>query len=350
MKDLVYNIIRFWVKIGLYGYFGKIKVAGLAHVPKDKPILFLSNHQNALLDALLIGVDCNRKPYYLTRADVFKNGTMSIVLDFFRLIPIYRIRDGRKSLKNNQAVFDYCADLLKNNNAILMFPEGSHNLKRRVRPLSKGFTRVLFSSLAAKPNLDIRIVPIGINYKDAVRFPDRVSLFFGKDIAVQDYYNATDLNTSIVQLKEVVSNSLKNLTTHIANEENYEETIKKLDAVGADYLKPQAVKLMLHNLTTDALATVKKTRNKSTGIFDGLFTLLNFPIVLIWRIFVKPKIKEPEFIGTMRYGFAMIGYPIYYLLLFVIFALATNPITALLSIFCLFVFNWVYVRLGSRFH
>ncbi len=348
MKDLVYSLIRFWVKIGLYGYFGKIKVSGLSHVPKGKPVLFLSNHQNALLDALLIGVDCNRKPYYLTRSDVFKNGTLSIILDFFRMIPIYRVRDGRRSLKNNQAVFDHCADLLQNNNAILMFPEGDHNLKRRVRPLSKGFTRVLFTSLATKPDLDIRIVPIGVNYRDAFQFPDQVSLFFGKDIPVQDHYDPSDSNTSITQLKEAVSNALKNLTTHIGNEETYEETIKRLDAVGADYLDPRSVNLKLQNLPTNALGTVKKAQNHSADLFGGLFSLLNFPIVMIWRFFVKPKIKEPEFVGTIRFGFAILGYPIYYLLLFMILALATNPITALLSILCLFVFNWAYVRLGTK--
>ena len=91
------------------------------------------------------------------------------------MIPIYRIRDGRESLKNNQAVFDLCSDLLQQKEAILMFPEANHNLKRRVRPLSKGFTRILFNTLLQAPETDIQIVPVGINYKDAVRFPDQVA-------------------------------------------------------------------------------------------------------------------------------------------------------------------------------
>ena len=109
MKNFGYNLARLWVKIGLYLYFGKIKVSGLSHIPKDKPVLFLSNHQNALLDVLLIGIDCNRKPYFLTRADVFNSPILKAIFDIFQMIPIYRIRDGRESLKKNQAVFDRCA-------------------------------------------------------------------------------------------------------------------------------------------------------------------------------------------------------------------------------------------------
>ncbi|VAW13485.1 Phospholipid/glycerol acyltransferase [hydrothermal vent metagenome] len=346
MKNFGYNLARLWVKIGLYLYFGKIKVSGLSHIPKDKPVLFLSNHQNALLDVLLIGIDCNRKPYFLTRADVFESPILKAIFDIFQMIPIYRIRDGRESLKKNQEVFDRCADLLQNKQAILMFPEANHNLMRRVRPLSKGFTRIIFNALDIDPDLDIQLVPVGLNYSDATKFPSRVALFFGDAISVQDHYDPSDEKTAIDDIKKAVSKKLKTLTTHIEDNDTYNETIKVLDAVDVDYLNPQSVNSKLQNLTTINRAPTVK--NKSAKAFKALFTVLNLPIVLIWRIFIRSKVPEPEFMDTMRYGFAMLSYPVYYFLMFVTLGRAFGYAASLLVIFGLFIFNWGYVRfLGS---
>ncbi len=348
MKNFGYILARLWVKIGLYLYFGKIKVSGLSHIPKDKPVLFLSNHQNALLDVLLIGIDCNRKPYFLTRADVFNSTILKAIFDIFQMIPIYRIRDGRETLKKNRAVFDRCADLLQNKQAILMFPEANHNLMRRVRPLSKGFTRIIFNALEIDPDLDIQLVPVGLNYSDATKFPSRVALFFGDAISVQDHYDPSVEKTSIDNIKEAVSEKLKTLTTHIEDKDTYNETIKVLDAAGVDYLNPQSVNSRLQNLSTINEAPTAKSKSVMVTAFKALFTVLNLPMVLIWRVFVKPKVPEPEFMGTMRYGFAMVSYPIYYFLLFITLGWAFGYVVFLLVIFGLFIFNWGYVRfLGS---
>jgi len=121
MKNLGYNILKYWLKIGLYCYYSKIVISGEQHIPVNKPILFLPNHQSALLDVLLVGIHCNRKPWFLTRSDVFKKPLFKKLFTYLQMIPIYRIRDGRESLKNNDAVFKQCAQLLERGEAILMF-------------------------------------------------------------------------------------------------------------------------------------------------------------------------------------------------------------------------------------
>jgi len=344
LKKFGYNIVRFWIKTSLHLYFGKIETHGLQNVPQNKPVIFLPNHQNALLDVLLIGVDCNRKPWFLTRSDIFKSKTLMAIFEFLQMIPIYRMRDGRESLKNNQAVFDRCSDLLRRNEAVILFPEANHNLQRRVRTLSKGFTRILFNTLAKDPDTDIQVVPVGLNYKEAVRFPDKVAVFFGKPISVKDWYLSENEKISIDQVKKVVSDQLKTLTTHIEDEASYEAAIDKLNAAGVDFLNPKEANLQLKN----ALAIGGNKPRNSTGIvskvFKGVFTLLNLPLVLPWRLFVKPKVWEPEFMGTLRFAFALLVYPLYYLLLFLILVLFMGTGTGLAVVFGVFVFNWVFVK------
>lgn len=330
------------MKTNLHLYYGKIKISGLENVPKDKPVLFLPNHQSALLDVLLIATDCNRKPWFLTRSDVFKTPILIAIFEFFQMIAIYRIRDGRESLKNNQAVFDRCSELLIQKEALLMFPEANHNLKRRVRPLSKGFTRILFNTMNIAADIDIQIIPVGINYRDAIHFPDKVALYYGKPISVKGMYDPKDERTSVDRIRTVVSKKLQKLTTHIEDENSYEETIKQLDGMGLDYLNPAEVNRAIESISSLS----EKDEGVSFNLLKGIFMILNFPMVFLWRIFGKPKVWEAEFMGTLRFAFALLTYPMYYGLVFTIVTLIFTPIMGLLATLGLFLFNWIYVRLG----
>lgn len=347
MKNLGYNLLKYWVKGGLYCYFGKVKISGKENVPKDKPVLFLPNHQSALIDVLLLAVDCNRKPWFLTRSDVFKKPTLKKFFHNLQMIPIYRIRDGRESLKNNDAIFEQCAELLEGKEAILMFPEANHNIKRRVRPLSKGFTRIVFGTLNRSPELDIQLVPVGLNYKDSQSFPDQIAINFGKPISVKELYDKNDIRSSTSIVKEAVSKSLKTLTTHIEDEENYEKIISRLNAFGVDYLKSTEVNKAVEEMGMQKTTIEDKSKKNVFAIlFKHLFTLLNLPLVLGWRNWVKPMVWEPEFTGTLRFGYSLLASPVYYLLVFTILALVFTPLTGLCAVLGLVVFNWLYVKLS----
>jgi len=312
---VIYSIVRLLIKAALFLYFKEIKTYGLENIPKNKAVLFLPNHQNALLDALLVATRCQRRSWYLTRSDVFKNSVVKSFLGALQMIPIYRIRDGRASLKHNEAVFEQCADLLLKKEALVLFPEANHNLKRRVRKLSKGFTRILFKALYKSPELDLLLIPVGMNYQEALKFPDRVALYFGSPIAVKDLYDANDEKESVERMKQMVSTGLKNLTTHIEDAQNYDKTIERLDALGVDYLNPIEVNRTLQNLTPPK-SIAKKSVGFMSRIATVVFTILNFPILVLWRSMVKLKVPEPEFMGTFRFGYSIISFPLYFLLLF----------------------------------
>lgn len=346
MKNFIYNLIKFWIKTSLNLYFGSIKVKGLENVPADKPVLFLPNHQNALLDALLIAVDCIRKPYFLTRSDVFKGSALNKLFDLARMLPIYRIRDGRDALKHNEAIFEKCAKLLGNNESLLMFPEANHNLQRRVRPLSKGFTRILFRTLEESPGLDIRLVPVGLNYLSAEYFPDKVSIYFGKDISLQDLIGAKDDRETVEKIKQKVSKELQKLTTHIP-EENYAETLEKLNDLRVDYLNPTQTNTILRDSeTTHEIKKSKSGKSLLGKIFLPFFYILNLPVVLLWKLWIKPKVWEIEFTATIRFAISLVAFPIFYLMLFVGLSFWQGASIAILSVIALCVFNGVYVKLS----
>ena len=345
MKGILYFSIKIVIRTALFCYFKKIQIVGEEKVPSQKPLLFLPNHQNALMDPLIIAAFGKEKPYFLTRSDVFANTFLNTFFKLLRMLPIYRIRDGRETLVKNRAIFERCVQLLHDNETILMFAEANHNLQRRVRPLSKGFTRILFGAMQKTPPLDIRLVPIGINYVNAAGFPDSVAFYYGEDIRLTDLYNAKDLSSSSIRVKEQVFVQLKQLTTHIEDEKNYEAIAAQLDVMKVDYLNPAEINRLIQNLSlTNNTIKLKKSPDWHLKIWDVIFKILNLPAILIWKLLVEPKVHEEEFKSTYRFIFSLIIYPIFYTTVFVIIALMTNMWVALSTTLTLVFFNLLYVK------
>ena len=63
---LGYNIVKLWLRTGLFFYYGRMKVVGRGNIPKNKPIMLLANHQNALMDPLMIAMNCGVKPFFFS--------------------------------------------------------------------------------------------------------------------------------------------------------------------------------------------------------------------------------------------------------------------------------------------
>ena len=179
MRSLWLHCVKIYLKIGIFFYFRSIKIIGMENVPKNKATLILSNHQNALLDALLIATQLPQFSYFLTRASVFKVPLVSRFLKSLNMLPVYRIRDGWSNLSNNNSIFETCSAVLEQKGTVVIFPEGNHNLERRVRPLSKGFTRIVFDTISTKPQIDLYLLPVGMNYENAKDYVDSAALYIG---------------------------------------------------------------------------------------------------------------------------------------------------------------------------
>ncbi|WP_058103560.1 lysophospholipid acyltransferase family protein [Maribacter dokdonensis] len=347
MSGFIYSMVKSVIKTGLYGYHKKIVVYGLEHIPKDKPVMFLPNHQSALIDVLLIATDCNRKPYFLTRSDVFKGKLLKGIFSYFQMLPIYRMRDGRDTLSNNDAIFNSCADILSRGEALLLFPEANHNLQRRVRPLSKGFTRILIRTFELYPDVDIMLIPVGLNYKHADQFPDQVAINYGKAISAKSMYVANDLNMTSRNLKNAVSLQLKQLTTHIPIEQDYDTMVNLLNTENVDFLNPTEVNNKIRHYTNEVSNSSDLTNTaKGKSVLRSVFNVLNFPMIIMWHKWLMPKVPEKEFMGTFRFAFILLVYPLYLLLLFVGLSMVLSIKVALTALVVLVLLNLWFVKKG----
>lgn len=312
-------------------------------MPKNEPVLFLGNHQNALLDPLLLAITSGRYTHFLTRAQVFKKPLVSKILKTLQLIPVYRVRDGWQSIKQNNAIFKQCVSLLNANNAVTIFPEGSHNLKRTVRPLSKGFTRIVLGVLNENPRTKLLLVPVGFNYLNATSFADEALVWFGEPIAVSKY-NFTNDNEAVKKLKEDVYQELTSLTTHIETE-HYDKVLLNLERLNVDFLEPEKV----NNCIASNFKSCQPKKKKGFGYLKTFFILLLKIVCIVpyyvWKKFAQPQIKELEFTGTFRFAIAITLAPFWIALLAIVLSVFLSISIAVYFIISVLIIALLAVKL-----
>ena len=293
------------MRTGFAFYFNKIQVSGVENIPKKEAVMFVANHQNALVDPLLIGALTPRELNFLTRSDVFSTPLIKVLLSSVNMLPIYRIKDGLNNLSKNEEVFQKCYSILNNSGTILIFPEGNHNIKKRLRVLSKGFTRIVYGALEQNPEQDIYLIPIGINYTNAKKYGSSLHLIYGEAIKVRQQ-DVSDIN---FDLKKEMSESMKKLICHIEDLNHYDEIEASFKE--EDFLNPVKVNEQVQSLKLP----VNKAQQESNqfNFLEPFIKINSFIPILIWKRFY-PRIGEVEFIATFRFTLGITLFPLSYLI------------------------------------
>ncbi len=223
--SLRYKIVKIFVDFAHnWIFYRKVSVIGRENLPKDTPLFFAPNHQNALMDALMILCNINTQPVFIARADIFKNKFIARILIFLKILPAYRIRDGKENLKKNEEIFDISVKILENNNTLTLFPETTHTNKRRLQILKKGVQRIVFQAEEKNDfKLGVKIIPIGMYYSNYWNFKSDVQIIFGKPIDIQEYLELYQENPqkAMLALRDKLTDEIKPLIINIENKEYY---------------------------------------------------------------------------------------------------------------------------------
>jgi len=206
-------------------FYRKVIVLGRENINPAHHLIFAPNHQNALMDALAVLFTQKRHLVFLARADIFKRKTIASILYFFKMLPVYRLRDGFSSLKGNDEIFTKTIDVLKSKNGLVILPEGDHAGFRRLRQLKKGICRVAFQSDEATGfNLKIKIIPVGLEYSNYSRYRQVLTVVYGKPIEVSEFFELYKVSPerALNELRSKLSDEMKNIMVHIESEDDYE--------------------------------------------------------------------------------------------------------------------------------
>ncbi len=327
LGNLYYYPLKLYIFIASFLYFRKLRVTGRKNIPWKGPLIFAINHQNALLDALLLSVISIRNPHFMTRADVFKSRLIDKFLRGSKMLPIYRIRDGFDSIRKNDATFEAANTILQNGGVVGIFPEGSHSLTHRIRPLKKGVARIAFmAEESAGFTLNTKVIPIGIQYESYFYPEGRTLINFGEPIAVSDFEKIyrEDKNKGMDQLLSEISGKLKSLVVNIESQD-YDSVLESFNTrrvFRSNLVEQLKADQQLIEAIEHGTPFTLKDQNKHflfvalRTFWDMLWKILAFiPRLLVDKLVAKTT-KDHHFYGTMRFGYSIFLYPIFYALLY----------------------------------
>lgn len=220
-----YTVVRNQTQLAVRIFHKRLYINGKPSYGTHKtPIIYCSNHTNALTDPIAVGSFFYRLPIFLTRADVFKGKLALMIFKFFNMLPIYRQRDGVDTLKKNEATFRACIDNLQNQGALIIFPEANHHHEYRLRPLKKGLARIAFQAEEESNfQLDLQVAPVGLYYSDHPTFRGDLYIHYGPLISVSDFKETYEENPTraLVSISQRIDKQLKTQILHISNRTHY---------------------------------------------------------------------------------------------------------------------------------
>jgi 1-acyl-sn-glycerol-3-phosphate acyltransferase len=144
---------RLWYDLLWYPCWATAKLwfrfrwGGQEHVPPDGPLLLVSNHQSHL-DPVLVGIACPRQLRFLARKTLFF-WPLSWLIQSLGAVSIDLSGSGIGGVK-------VTLKLLKDGEAVLVFPEGTRTRDGQIQSLEGGFAAIARRSGAA-------IVPLAID-------------------------------------------------------------------------------------------------------------------------------------------------------------------------------------------
>ncbi|MEN8230764.1 MAG: 1-acyl-sn-glycerol-3-phosphate acyltransferase [Bacteroidota bacterium] len=224
-RNLIFHLLRHYVDFVFYQYYSKVEVTGKEKIPRGEAVIFAPNHQNALMDALIVLFSCGQDVVFLARADLFRKKFIAFLMNSLKILPVFRQRDGTSELGKNQEIFDITVDVLNNRHFLCLMPEGNHGGHRRLRPLVKGIFRIAFKAQEPYGNRPfVKIVPAGLDFGHYVKQNQSLLINYGDPIEVSDYWDLYTENSArgINAVKERLAEEMKPLMINIETEEFYE--------------------------------------------------------------------------------------------------------------------------------
>jgi hypothetical protein len=319
------------------------------------------------MDAMAVICTLDRQLVFLARADIFKKKLVARFLYRIKILPVYRIRDGFETLKQNDDTFRDTLRVMEHRNGVVILPEGSHDVYRKLRQLKKGICRIAFQTAEASDyKKEINVVPVGLEYSHYWLFRQVLTVVYGHPIHVSEYYQSyrDNPNRAIVELRDRLSSEMKKVMVHIEDDQDYEAINELRSIINEKYndsikypklFRDKRLVSKVNELRIAHPAAYRELCNDSLSVRDmakqlkltyshlrkkkhplgwllasSLFLLVTVPVFLIGFILniiifkvseiQSLKSKDPAFISTARFGF-FLGLGLVFAPLFLILAL-----------------------------
>jgi 1-acyl-sn-glycerol-3-phosphate acyltransferase len=170
---MIYGLLRWITGIALHWFYSDIRMVGSENIPVSGPLLIAVNHQNALVDSLIVGWLVPRRIAMTAKATLADNPLIAILFRILHVVPLRRVSDEARKKNGlpadrsrNVQAFAEIFKLFERDGALLIFPEGKSHNEAGLEPLKTGLARVALQARDEHQITGLRILPIGLVFED----------------------------------------------------------------------------------------------------------------------------------------------------------------------------------------
>ena len=293
--------------------YRRFEVHGRENLPKDGALIFGVNHSNTLMDAMVLLASSQIKKVFIARGDIFKNATVAKILNFLRILPIFRIRNGVAAVRHNDETLNKAVDVVHDRVDLYLFPEGMHRTKHSLLRLGKGIFHIAVdANKQFGTETPVYIVPTAIEYGDYFRFRSTAMINFGTPINVTEFFKRTNEENEAViinQLKDRLYAEIAKLFTFIPDDPDYNaiwEIVKMKNEKRSGGLYR---KMLRNRATVDKVLKFKEERpEEAQQLFDRVNDFAQERVKQ--RISVTSTAKRRPFLNSLwKFALLFIGLP-----------------------------------------
>ncbi len=182
-------------------YYSKVSAQGLEKIPQNQPVLFISNHNNAFIDPLLLASTLERRITFTAKSTLAKNPLLNVILKSFSVELLSRKidRTGSETGRSfNACAFERLEEKLHERGAVYIFPEGKSHNDPVLHKFKTGAARLALAYAEKCGGLDIEndllIVPLGLNYSDKSTFRSHANIQVGEPLSLKAWLAGNSLS------------------------------------------------------------------------------------------------------------------------------------------------------------
>jgi 1-acyl-sn-glycerol-3-phosphate acyltransferase len=318
---LLYSFVKIIARLALPLYCRNIAINRKELLKHKGPLLLAVNHPNSFLDAVILCTLFDGTVYSLARGDAFKNKAVAKLLSLFKMFPVYRVSEGVENMDENYKTFDLCKNIFRQNGIVLIFSEGRCINEWHLRPLKKGTARLAISSW--EDGIDVKILPVGINYSSFKKFGKNIKLFFGDTITKKD-----------IEYKDTHGNAIK----------QFNETLRAQLSKNVFEIE-SADKVTLHKIFYVAQPALKRILLFIPALM-GL--LIHAPLYYFLKRLGDYLIKEEGHGDSKLIALLFVSYPFFLISVSIVLYLLTLNWLSFLSLLILPFTAWAFVQLKKQ--
>ena len=285
-RDRLYSFLRPYVDWMFRRSYRSFRYIGKEHIPADGAVIYAPNHTNALCDAMcVLGID-HRQKVFVARADIFRDPKKAKILNWLKIMPISRVRDGLEEVRHNDETMHKAVETLRDGVPFCIFAEGTHHPDRSLLPLSKGIFRI---ALQANENFGetkpVYIVPVGIAYGDYFHLWNSVTATIGEPIDVTAFVKGITGQHSELSEPQIMLALREELTVRMKEQIAKSEALRVKSGKLPRWIAYPLAVLLFPLFVVSALMTI--------------------PLWGMW-LYIQKHVQDPAFHNSVQYVWQLV--------------------------------------------